>query len=291
MSTRTNATISPDRPVGDPDHIAVDTVSSSGHAKRRQEEADTPHDGTGTGSAAAKVARLASAEEETKEQEDDETPDTSLTTEKIMNLIKDLWSDDEDVIEKTLTEITYIGLRDTSVDYKNELEMRGIGVHITIFQVFQKHAGCLAIQEGGIRALANLTMLMSTTKRLGKIGCVEVILASMEKYPESKRVQEFGCCVIGNLVFEVKDNAERFKISGGIAVVIAAMKAHPNSEKLQNHGCNVLENMSEWEEYRPLIVEAGGASAIAFALENSGHSQQLRQDAHDAMERLFKRSR
>jgi hypothetical protein len=49
-------------------------------------------------------------------------------------------------------------------------------------------------------------------------------------------------------------------------------------------------NPKPWEEYRHLIVEAGGASAIAFAIENSGYSR-CRKDAYDAMEKLVKKQR
>jgi hypothetical protein len=285
MSNRTNATISPDRAVGDPDPIAADTVPISSRAKRRQ-----PGDGTGTTPAAAKVARLASAEEETKEQEGDDTPDTPLTTEKIMSIIKHLWCDDVGLVQWALREIANIGLRDAA-PHENELEMRVLGVHSAVFQVLHKHDGCLAIQEEAMRALGNLSHLLETRKLLGDIGCVEVILASMEKYPDSESVQEYGCFLIAQLVDRTKYNAERVKKYGGIAVVIAAMKAHPNSKEVQEDGCIGLSNMSEWEEYRRLIVEAGGASAIAFAIEKSGDSQELRKEAYDAMRKLFKKPR
>jgi hypothetical protein len=290
MSGRRNANISPDRAVGDQDHIAApDTLRSrrrrSSRAKRRQEEADI-RDGTGT-RPAAKVARLASAEEETKGQEGDETPVMPLpNTEQIMNLIKDLWSDDTCVIERALKQIADFGLRDTW-PFENELKMRVLGVHSAVLQVLQKHAGYLEIQSQGIRALGNLANLMPTTKLLGDIGCVEFILARMEQHPDSVRVQERGCNAIGKLVDGTKDNAERVKKYGGIALLIAAMKAHPNREVLQYVGCFALENMSKWEEYRPLIVKAGGASAIAFAIEMIDNPQWC-QYAYDAMRILVK---
>jgi hypothetical protein len=84
----------------------------------------------------------------------------------------------------------------------------------------------------------------------------------------------------------VKVNAERVEKSGGIALVIAAMKAHPNIDILQKHGCCALFHMSEWEEYRPLIVEAGGASVIASIMEKRMHNS--RQLAYDVMGRLAK---
>jgi hypothetical protein len=271
------ATISADHAAGDPDPIADSAPSRTSRAKRRQSR-----DGTGTGSA-AKVARLASADEETKELDGDETQDAPpLTTKAIMHLIKDLWSDDEIVVKGALTEIANIGLRDAP-PHENELEMRGLGVHITVFQAVQKHAGCLDIQEEAMCALGNLSMLIETKKLLGKIGCVEVILARMEKYPDSESVQDYGCFLIAQLVDGAKENAERVKKCGGIALVIAAMKAHPNSEELQNEGCSALSNMSQWEEYRPLIMDAGGASAIYFVMGNCDYSKRLHKRASKAM--------
>jgi hypothetical protein len=287
MSTQTNATISPDHAASDPDPTADTVPSSSSHAKRRQEEADTPGDGTGTGGPAAKVARLASAEEKTKEQAGDETPESPLTTtENIVNLLKDLWSDDKPVIGRALKEIADIGFRDARPMRENELKMHGLGVQIAVFQVLQKHIGCLEIQKQGMRAIGNLTTLMPTRTQLGVIGCVEVILASMEKYPKSQVAQWYGCVVIGKLIHGMKGNAEHVEKSGGIALVIAAMKAHPNCLSLQGVGCLVLSYMSEWEQYRPLIVEAGGASAIVFVMEKYRHHPKLRKLAFIAMKIL-----
>jgi hypothetical protein len=287
MSTRTNATISPDRAAGDANPIAVTVPRRSSRAKRRQEEADT-HDGNGgTGPAAAKVARLASSEEETEEETYDEAPDTTLTTEEIINLLKDLLTDDIDVIVRTLTEIGDIGDA-WSTKGKNEDKIRMLGGHTTVFLVLNKHVDCLAIQEQGMRALGTLSMLMPTKQLLGDIGCVEVILARMEKYLDSFYVQLQGCLLIVMLIDRMKGNAERLEKSGGIAVVIAAMKAHRNNKCLQKFGCYVFSRMSRWEEYRPLIVDAGGASAIALAVEKYNEDTGLRKEAYKTMQILFK---
>jgi hypothetical protein len=142
-----------------------------------------------------------------------------------------------------------------------------------------------------MRVLGLFSCFMLTKKLLGDIGYVEVILARMEQYPDSCLVQKRGCLNINNLVKGMKVNAERVEKSGGIALVIAAMKAHPNLKGLQEHGCCVLSRMSEWEEYRPLIVEAGGASVIASIMEKHNHPPQLRQWAYNVMERLVKTPR
>jgi hypothetical protein len=161
-----------------------------------------------------------------------------------------------------------------------------LGVQIAVFQLLQKHIGCPNIQKEGMRALGNFSHLMPTKKLLGEIGCVEVILATMENYPDSERVQLLGCYVIGRLVDNTRFNAERVEKSGGIAVIIAGMKAHPNCEELQNDGCIALSNMSVWEEYRPLIAEAGGVSPIAFVMETYRADPEIRKCAYKAMKLL-----
>ena len=284
--TRRNATISPDRAADDPGDPITDTVPMSDGAKRRNEEADTSN-GTGT-RPAAKVARLANTEEETKAQENDEAPVTSLTTGQMMDLIKDLWSDDKCVIKRALTQIADLGFR-VAWSQENEVKMRELGGHVAVFQVLQKHVGCLVIQMQGLCALANLCHLVPTMKLLGDIGCVEVILARMQTYPDCERIQLLGCVSIRKLV-RTKDNAKRFEQSGGIAVVIAAMKAHSNSEIVQDHGCKALSKMSKcWEEYRPLIVKAGGASAVASIIEKYWDHLELRKLAYNTMDQLFKK--
>jgi hypothetical protein len=296
MPTRKNATISPDRAAGDPDLIVGMVVQNrSNRAKRQQEEADI-HDGTGGTGPAAKVARLASAmslasamtEEGKKEQAADVTPLTPLpTTEKIMNILKDLWSDDDEcVIKRAVKEIADIGARDAP-PYENELKICMLGGQTAVFHALKKHIACIEIQAEGMRAVATLSRLMQTKKLLGDIGCVEVILASMEKYPDSEYIQMIGCYLITSLVGSIKANAERVEKSGGIAVVIAAMKANPNSKELQKYGCSVLLPMSQCAEYRPLIVEAGGVSAIALVVERYRDDPELRRCSYPAMKLLF----
>jgi hypothetical protein len=287
MSTEMNATISPDRAAGDP-LLFPDTMQRSSRVKRRHEEANTQHDGTGTRTGpAAKVARLADANEEAKAQEGDETPASLLTTEKIMDLLKDLWSDDKCVIQRVLTEIADIGCRDSS-PYENEEKIRLLGGHTAVFHLLCKHVGCPEIQQQGMRALGNFCRLKPTKKLLVDIGYVEVILARMEKYPKSERAQRLGCFDMAKLIPRLKGNAERVEKSGGIAVVIAAMKTHQNSEMVQISGCRALYYMSEWEEYRPLIVKAGGASAIASIMEKHWDQSELYALANNSMKRLFK---
>jgi hypothetical protein len=73
---------------------------------------------------------------------------------------------------------------------------------------------------------------------------------------------------------------------------MAAMKAHRNSEEVQHDGCSVLSNMSEeWEEYRPLIVVAGGASAITFVIETYRADPESLEEAYDALDKLVQRPR
>jgi hypothetical protein len=262
--------------------------------KRRQEEA---HKRDGAGPASAKGARVATVEEETKDQQGDECPDTSmttdgdeeiLTTQKIMELLKDLWSDDKSVIVRALTQIANIGFRDVS-PRENERKIRILGGHTTVFQVLQKYVGCFEIQKQGICALGNLAQLMPTKKLLGDIGCVEVILARMKTYRYSERIQWYGCSTLRHLVSGMKDNAERVEQSGGIGLIVAAMKAHPNNKMVQDRGCMALANMSEWDEYRPLIIKAGGASPIASIMDKYKDEPQLRDRAYKAMEKLFKK--
>ena len=262
---------------------------TSRRAESRQEEDQDTRDGTGTRPPAAKT-KVQEGDENPATSvttDGDETPDT-LTTENIMELLKDLWSDDKCVIVMALTEIANIGFRDVS-PRENEVKIRLLGGHTAVFQVLQKYVGCLEIQEQGMCALGNLSQLMQTKKLLGDIGCVEVILARMEKYPDCERVQRYGCSTVRHLISGMKDNAERVDRSGGIALIIAAMKAHTSSERVQDRGCMVLSNMSEWEKYRPLVVEGGGASAIASVMENYWDHPKLRERASKTLEKLVKK--
>jgi hypothetical protein len=183
----------------------VKTGSGHSRAKRREQDADTRDDTRRDDAGArpaAKVARLAiSAEEGTKEAKDGHgTTKTPLTTEEIMDLLKDLWSDDEIVIEKALSDIANLAVRDLRSE-ENETKMRLLlSGHTAVLHVVQKHAGCRKIQEEGMRALGNFSFFMPTKELLGDIGYVEVILTRMGQYSKSWLVQQRGCSNIRNLV-------------------------------------------------------------------------------------------
>jgi hypothetical protein len=181
--------VSPGLAASDPD-LTTDTVPmmTRGHSrgKRRQQDADTSDD---TGNRpAAKVTRLASAEEGTKAQDGHGTAKTPLTTEKMMDLLKDLWSDDKCVIIRALNCVSNLGFRDCRSD-ENKSKMRLLGGHTAIFQVVQKHVGCVEIQEEGMLATRLFSFFMPTKELLGEIGHVELILARMEKHPNHNAVQ------------------------------------------------------------------------------------------------------
>jgi hypothetical protein len=205
-----------------------------------------------------------------------------------------VWSDDKCVIQRAfLTEIAEFGCRCNQSGSRdsptgNELNLRMLGGHIAIFQLVTKHVGCLGIQWEGMCALANFCHPTKPTKKpLGDVSFVEVILANMNKCPNSDDVQWLGCVTTARLVHRMKGDAERVEKSGGIAVAVAAMKAaHPSIENLQNNGCCALSRMSKWDECRPLIVKAGGASAIASVMEKDWwEDTQLRERACNVMER------
>ena len=72
--------------------------------------------------------------------------------------------------------------------------------------------------------------------------------------------------------------------------LIAAIKAHPNCETVQCSGCYELSNMGQWDEYRPLIVKAGGASAIVSVMEKyRDDNPELHECAYKTMQKLFQK--
>ena len=291
---------SPDRAAGE--EIA-DAVPSSSHGKRGR--------GKRTTSESKRVAKLARAlhVEETKAQEEDntETPTTNVeergatqdtrpavanTTENIVKLlVKDLQSHDRDVTEKALTDLADLCHEDaTDLFEANEREIRRLGGHMAVVQAVKMRVDDALIQEEGIRAIWNLSYQMPAKVLVGDIGGVEVILAGMKRHPEDVRLQRVGCGAIANLSDNTKRNAERFEESDGIAAVIAAMEVHdPENEDVQLYSCVVLKHLCEWAEYRPLIVAAGGAATIAYAMKEYSDNPRVREAAQDAMQELVKR--
>jgi hypothetical protein len=237
------AATSPDRAAGEA--VAETVPSSSSRAKRGRANATA-----GERPRVAKVARLPRVEEAKTQPEEVVTP---TLTETCVKLISDLWSDDRNVIQKSLTD-----LYDVADGNADEGEISRLGGHMAIVQVLKNNLEDVLIQEEGIAALEIFENML-----VGDIGGVVVILAGMRQHPGAVMVQSRGCFTIRELLNKTKPNAARFEESDGIALVIAAMKAHPHEEYVQWYGCRALLAMCEWAEYRPLICAAGGAVTIA----------------------------
>ena len=289
---------SPDRAAGE---NLVDAVPESSHGKRGRGNTTRS-----TSSGSRRVAKVARAPhiEETKAQEEDnaETSTTNVeeegdtqetlaanTTENIVKLLSNLWSDDPTVIEKSLKDLA--GMCDpdiTDLFEANERNVCRLGGHIVVVQVVKKHVDDALIQEEGIGALLNFTFSTLAQVLVGDIGGVEVILAGMKRHPDNANIQWWGCGAIGNLLYETKRNAERLEESDGIAAVIAAMKVHPNNEEVQCNSCYAIWRMCEWAEYRHLIVAAGGLVTIAKAMEKYIGNPRVREESRRALQSLTK---
>jgi hypothetical protein len=147
LSKQRNVASSPHCPAeGD----IADAVLGSSQGKRRNDDGDTP---------ASKVARLASVEESNVQHEETtqeilnntnnagatedafespEAPEKS-TTENIVTLLSDLWSDNRTAIEQALTNLADLcNLGITDVAQANEREIRRLGGHMAVVQVLKK---------------------------------------------------------------------------------------------------------------------------------------------------------
>jgi hypothetical protein len=122
---------------------------------------------------APKVARL-SGVEETNTQSAEEAVTPTLT-EKCVKLILDLWSDDRNVIQKSLT--------DLADEDDGQDEIVQLGGHMAIVQVLKKNLEDVLIQEEGIEALGNFGYATLGKVLVGDIGGVEVILTGMRQHP------------------------------------------------------------------------------------------------------------
>ena len=91
-----------------------------------------------------------------------------------------------------------------------------------------------------------------------------------------------------NLVWGNDENRLRILKTGGIAAIIDGMKRHVDVAELQEWACGALYLLSIGEaEVKSAILDAGGLTAIAAAIEHHRLDGGIREKARNALARLL----
>jgi len=129
-------------------------------------------------------------------------------------------------------------------------------------------------------------------------GGLDAIIWAMKSYPDNLQVQTSGCGALGNMVCDKenvcgKENADFIihKLNGDDCI-IAAMNKFLHDARLQRYACGMLDNLTEWDEFKDPVKQAGGRRALLDAIENhqdesKEHAKSMQKKAKSALKKLL----
>mmetsp|Transcript_35338 Transcript_35338/g.82564 ORF Transcript_35338/g.82564 Transcript_35338/m.82564 type:complete len:1196 (+) Transcript_35338:246-3833(+) len=95
---------------------------------------------------------------------------------------------------------------------------------------------------------------------------LEIVVATMRRYPNDEKIQEGGCEVL-SILAKGEGLQELVMKSGGVQVTCVALKTFAQDMEVQRKGCRTLANMAEYAPSRPLIRQEGGVLLVMAALK------------------------
>ena len=153
------------------------------------------------------------------------------------------------------------------------------------------HLPCVAVQEGGCLALANLDDLKKGA--VAEKGGIEAVVRAMEEHTSSTGVQEAGCVALANLAAKgdieksafggnraaivAKNNRAAIVAKGGVEAVVRGMGVHSSSAAVQEPGCKALANIAVSIHNKAPIAEKGGIEAVVRAMEEHASSAEVQE--------------
>jgi len=181
----------------------------------------------------------------------------------------DLLKEDSNAVQSALTKLANLcSDSEDSVENRATVHRHGGGFILSI--VLRKWYGFSTIQAEGCRALQNASCDNAAFRNSVKeSGGLDAVIWAMKSYPDNLPVQTIGCGVLVNAVDGVQKNAEYVvNTLNGADCIIAAMNKFPEDAMLQQYACGALDNLTEWEEFKDAVKQAGGRRALVEAIEN-----------------------
>lgn len=163
------------------------------------------------------------------------------------------------------------------------------GAMEAVVRAMEGHLLCVAVQERGCVALANLDD--ATRRAAGAKGGIAAVVRAMEEHVSNAGVQEAGCASLASLA-NLGAKAEKGKgennrtvipARGGIEAVIRAMGVHSSSAGVQEQGCAALANLAVSDGNKATISAKGGIGAVIQAMQEHTPSAEVQKHGCKAL--------
>lgn len=164
-----------------------------------------------------------------------------------------------------------------------------LGAPSIVILIMKRWAHKLSVQRYGCDCIKMLLCHKRTP--LIKAKGMEVVLATMEKFPESSELQQRGSAALSNFFasFGSRPEDEKERLTpfitdlGGLVVLVKAMEKFPDNAKLQRYCCGIMSNFAPMTEFHMAMKVTGGMSAVAKAHENHPDDESIKKRARRTM--------
>jgi hypothetical protein len=203
--------------------------------------------------------------------------------------VKDLWSNDIQVVNKALFDLAFLTSGDPKVS-RNRRAICRMGGHLAAVKAIETHAE-RKISDNGLTLLQNMAIEAEVRSSIVELGGIEVAVSEMRKFAHDPGVQRSGCGLLMNLCAHSDEAKLKIVFGEGNAVaqMVDAMKLWVQDEKLQLFACTALRNLSdcklESDDIKEHIYDVGALGALATAVENHRAHPKIPKRAVDALKR------
>ena len=151
----------------------------------------------------------------------------------------------------------------------------GYGTVVLVMEAWQRHIG---IQKQGLRVLCNVSCMGHIDIVPCNIGAIEIVVASMSRFPDEEAVLEYGVVVLNNLCHNNSTNMERLLAINGMQYVVDVMARYSGQVKIQKWGTRLIAKVTLCPHLHRRVIEAGALQVLAHVVQHH-EDQSIRNEA------------
>lgn len=199
-------------------------------------------------------------------------------------MIRDLWSDCDEVVLTALQEISDVLSQNEHMYGKAFIEVGGPLAVTKVMEVRRSPE----VQQAGCKILSTLVSLDGFPTILGEVGGVETLLERIRDASTSKLKKDAIKALGKMLKGSPQPNTQRLVAAGGVAVLVHVMHENEESAGLQIEGCKVFKQVCGTDSaYPPMLIRSGVPSAVARVMELHSDDKKTLKAAKKAMKALL----
>lgn len=136
---------------------------------------------------------------------------------------------------------------------------------LEILKCMQDHQNSIEVQTFALQTISNIELTDVDCMLLSSVGVIQMILDTMDGFPEDIELQVSGCRAIWN-TSGTPDNQRAFVEFGAIDVVLRTISTFSNNTVIQEQALAVLANLGANEDNLEKIVQSGAIERLIETL-------------------------